>query len=119
MEGNFIQFNRNNCRNCYKCIRACPVKSISFKDNHAEIFALEKMPELIKRMNIHIGIITTPVTVAQSVCDMLVGAGVKAIWNFAPTSLSVPKGIIVQNENMATGLAVLSNKLNEALQGEE
>ena len=37
MEGNFIQFNRNNCRNCYKCIRACPVKSISFKDNHAEI----------------------------------------------------------------------------------
>ncbi len=37
MEGNFIQFNRNNCQNCYKCIRACPVKSISFRDNHAEI----------------------------------------------------------------------------------
>ncbi len=84
-----------------------------------QIFALEKMPEIIKRMNIHIGIITTPVAAAQNVCDMLAGAGIRAVWNFAPTSLVVPKGIIVQNENMATGLAVLSNKLNEALQGEE
>lgn len=79
------------------------------------IFHIEKMPELIKRMNIHIGIITTPEDKAQAVCDALVKSGVLAVWNFAPITLNVPKGIIVQNENMATGLAVLSSKLNDNL----
>ena len=37
MSENYIQFNRETCRNCYKCIRACPVKSIAFKDNRAQI----------------------------------------------------------------------------------
>ncbi len=79
------------------------------------IFAIEKLPELIKRMNIHIGIITTPAHTAQDICDVLVENGVQAIWNFAPTSLTVPDDIIVQNENMATSLAILSNKLNEKM----
>ena len=38
-------------------------------------------------------------------------AGIKAIWNFAPTHLDVPENILVQNENMATSLAVLSMHL--------
>lgn len=32
-----INFTRANCRNCYKCIRACPVKAIRMKNNQAEI----------------------------------------------------------------------------------
>lgn len=32
-----INFTRANCKNCYKCIRACPVKAIRMKDNQAEI----------------------------------------------------------------------------------
>ena len=55
-----------------------------------------------------------PNTSAQEVCDLLVKSGIKAIWNFAPTSLNVPRGVIVQNENMATSLAVLCSKMNEA-----
>ncbi len=79
------------------------------------IFHLSRLPELVKRMNIHIGIITTPKSVAQQTCDLLVNSGVLAIWNFAPTTLKAPEGIIIQNENMAAGLAVLSNKLNKSL----
>ena len=30
-----------NCKNCYKCIRHCPVKSIKFSDNQANIIADE------------------------------------------------------------------------------
>ena len=85
--------------------------------NGKTIFHVDKLPELTKRMNIHIGIITAPAENAQSICDTLVKSGVLAIWNFAPVSLTVPKGIIVQNENMATSLAILSNKLNEVLRG--
>ena len=79
------------------------------------IYHVDQMPEMLQEMDIHIGIITTPARYAQETCNVLVACGVKGIWNFAPTSLNVPKNIIVQNENMATSLAVLSNKLNEQL----
>jgi redox-sensing transcriptional repressor len=49
-----------------------------------------------------------PATVAQTVCDELVSHGVRAIWNFAPTILRVPEGVQVENENLASSLAVLS-----------
>ncbi|MFW6298447.1 MAG: [Fe-Fe] hydrogenase large subunit C-terminal domain-containing protein, partial [Bacillota bacterium] len=32
-----IRTQANDCENCYKCIRTCPVKAISFKDNQAQI----------------------------------------------------------------------------------
>ncbi len=79
------------------------------------IYNIDKIEEMVSKYDIAIGIITTPAQFAQATCDRLVKCGVKAIWNFAPTSLTVPKDIIVQNENMATSLAILSNKLNEAM----
>ncbi len=32
-----LNFTVNDCRNCYKCIRVCPVKALRFKDGKAEI----------------------------------------------------------------------------------
>lgn len=32
-----LESKKNNCKNCYKCIRGCPMKSISFMDNQASI----------------------------------------------------------------------------------
>ena len=69
----------------------------------------------MKENNIHIGIITVPARVAQETCDKLVAAGIRGIWNFTSAVLEVPEGIIVQNENMASSLAILSNKLKELL----
>ena len=43
----------------------------------------------------------------------------KAIWNFAPVHLDVPEHILVQNENMATSLAVLSVHLRAQLTEEK
>ena len=33
----FLQLRKSNCKNCYKCIRNCPVKSIKFADGQANI----------------------------------------------------------------------------------
>lgn len=33
----YIQLKKSNCKNCYKCIRNCPVKSIRFADHQAHI----------------------------------------------------------------------------------
>ena len=32
-----LNFSKANCKNCYKCLRSCPVKAIRFKNNQAEI----------------------------------------------------------------------------------
>lgn len=32
-----IQFKEVNCKNCYKCIRNCPVKAISLRNDHAQV----------------------------------------------------------------------------------
>ena len=83
--------------------------------NGIPIFPVEKLPGIAKRLKIHIGIITVPSPHAQKVCDMLVDAGVLAVWNFAATVLKVPEGILVQNENMASSLALLCNHLSQRL----
>lgn len=83
--------------------------------NGKQILSVEKMKDLCKRLNVHIGIITVPPESAQLVCDMLIESGILAIWNFSSTHLSVPKHILVQNENIATSLAVLSKHLAEKI----
>lgn len=75
------------------------------------VFSLEKLENLCGRMGIRIGIITVPAESAQFICDRMVSGRIKAIWNFAPVHLAVPDGIWVQNENMASSLALLSNHL--------
>lgn len=37
----FIRLKKSNCKNCYKCIRNCPVKSIRFSGNQAHIVSDE------------------------------------------------------------------------------
>ena len=80
--------------------------------NNIEILPLDTLEEFCKKNEIHIGIITVPHQFAQEVCDKLVEAGVKAIWNFAPTKLNVSEDILIQNENMASSLAILCRHLN-------
>ena len=33
----YLRLKKSNCKNCYKCIRQCPVKSIKFQNNQAHI----------------------------------------------------------------------------------
>jgi redox-sensing transcriptional repressor len=84
-------------------------------ENGRPIMPLEALKETCQRLGVRIGIITVPAPAAQGVCELLIDAGVLAIWNFAPVRLVVPEGILVQNENMASALAILSNHLAEKM----
>lgn len=75
------------------------------------ILPMEHLKKFCDEHKVRMGIITVPAVHAQSVCDQLIACGIKAVWNFAPTHLDVPGNILVQNENMATSLAVLSMHL--------
>jgi len=83
-----------------------------------EVFDISRLPDLAQRLHTLVGIITTPPEAAQSVADILVVSGLRAIWNLAPASLSVPEGIIVQNEELFSSLAILSSKLESAMKAE-
>ncbi len=80
-----------------------------------EIHSLDFLPDFCRENGVRIGVITTPAICAQEVSDLLVSAGIKAIWNFAPAHIYVPDGVLVQNENMACSLSLLSKHLNEML----
>lgn len=80
------------------------------------IYPMDKLEDLCKRLQIHMGIITVPADAAQEVCDQLVNAGIVAIWNFAPAHIWTPDDIYVKSENMASSLAVISNYLKVRMQ---
>ena len=75
------------------------------------IYPMDQLESFCRANKVLMGIITVPTQYAQGVCDQLIACGIKAVWNFAPTHLEVPEHILVQNENMATSLAVLSMHL--------
>ena len=86
--------------------------------DNENIYDISRLKEICSLYKVKIGIITVPDTSAQVVCDALVESGIMAIWNFAPIHLKAPDEILVQNENMASSLALLSNHLREKMAGE-
>lgn len=83
-------------------------EQISNETNDLRIKPMFELNDFCKQYNVKIAIITVPESQAQSVCDLLISCNVKAIWNFSPTKLNVPDGILVKNENVAASLAVLA-----------
>ena len=93
-------------------LAAFDVKPPSEKTEEGKpIYPMEQLQSFCKANKVLMGIITVPAEHAQDACNQLIDCGIKAIWNFAPAHLEVPANILVQNENMATSLAVLSMHL--------
>ncbi len=81
------------------------------KCNNKNILHISNLKKVVKEKNVQIGIITVPKEVAQEVCDLMIESGIKAIWNFAPTNLKIPKDIVIKNEDLSTSLAVLIKQI--------
>ena len=77
-----------------------------------KVFAVTRLANLVQRTKVKIGILTVPAAAAQTTAELMVAAGIEAIWNFAPIKIKVAENIIVQHENLASSLAVLSKKVN-------
>ena len=88
-------------------------------DEGKPVYHISELAKFCRTHKVLMGIITTPAEAAQEVADQLIAGGIKAIWNFAPTHLDVPSNILVQNENMATSLAVLSVHLQAQIKEEK
>jgi redox-sensing transcriptional repressor len=63
-----------------------------------------ELGKAIREAGIRVAMVCVPAAVAQTVTTQLVEAGVKAILNYAPISLSVPVGVRVQYLDPSIGL---------------
>ena len=82
--------------------------------NGKKIFSPDKLGNLCRRLNIRIGIITVPANQAQSVCDLMVAGGIRAIWNFSPANLTAPAKVVIKNESLVASFVVLSQMLAQS-----
>ena len=76
-----------------------------------QVYHTAQLSGIIASQNLKIAVLAVPAEVAQGITDTLVAAGIKAIWNFAPVNLNVPADVIVQKEDISSGLAELCAKL--------
>ncbi len=72
---------------------------------------IDRMVEIIKRNEIKLAVLAVPAHAAQKITDIMVNAGIRAIWNFAPIRLEVPPNVDVRQENLLVGLLALSYHL--------
>ncbi|MDT9594805.1 redox-sensing transcriptional repressor Rex [Nocardioides zeae] len=73
-----------------------------------EVRDVAELERVVAELDVAIGVVATPATAAQEVADRLVGAGVAAILNFAPTVLTVPEGVEVRKVDLSTELQILA-----------
>ena len=60
---------------------------------------------------VSIAIVAVPFENAQDVADTLVESNIKAIWNFTPYRIKVPRNIVLQNTSIYSDLALMYNRM--------
>ena len=75
------------------------------------ILGMDSLPDYIKNNQVDIAAITVPKEMATETAAKLVKCGIKAIWNFAPVDLRLPKDVIVETIHLSDTLMRLSYSL--------
>ncbi len=88
-------------------------ETLYFGKNRTPVYSMTDFKQFCEKNGVRIGIITVGAGSAQQVCDEMLAAGIKAIWNFAPCRLDVPDEICLIQENLALSLAYLNSQLTQ------
>lgn len=75
------------------------------------VFDLDRLPDLVERLHIHLGVLAVPAEVAQEATNVMILSGIKAIWNFSGVKLELAPEVLVEDVDLSASLAVLSSKL--------
>ncbi|HEY5040104.1 MAG TPA: redox-sensing transcriptional repressor Rex [bacterium] len=84
-----------------------------------KIWGIPAIRQVVREKKIEIGVIAVPASQAQRVADDLVDAGIRAILNFAPCALSVPKSVLVRGVDLASELEHLTYFLEKSRKSEK
>jgi redox-sensing transcriptional repressor len=78
------------------------------------IWAAPAIRQVVREKKIEIGVVAVPASQAQRVADDLVDGGIRAILNFAPCVLTVPKSVLVRGVDLASELEHLTYFLEKS-----
>lgn len=78
------------------------------------IFPMSKLPDLVRRMRVQIGILAVPDAAAQAAAEACYAAGIRGLWNFTAARLQVGMDAVVEDVDLAQSLAMLSHRLSAA-----
>jgi redox-sensing transcriptional repressor len=74
---------------------------------------VDQLAEVIRRESIDVMVIAVPAKAAQRVLNQVMSAGIKAVLNFAPVSLTARRGVKVKTVDLTTSLESLSYFLSQ------
>lgn len=77
--------------------------------------AMAELERDVKRDETLIAVLAIPADDAQAVVDRIIGAGIRAILNFAPAQIQVPSNVSLKTVNMAMELEGLSYALTNMM----
>jgi redox-sensing transcriptional repressor len=80
--------------------------------NGLTINHVDELEEIVKERDVHVGLIATPASAAQSVANQLVLAGINGILNFAPIQIQVPDCCHVENVDFTIKLDAIAYHLS-------
>lgn len=75
------------------------------------IWDISDVKRKLKGQGVELAILCVPSSCAQSVADLLIDCGIRAILNFAPVSIKSPDSVIVRQIDVAANLAILSSMI--------
>lgn len=75
--------------------------------NGVPVYPMADMQEQLTVQQIEVAILTVPASVAQSVADQMITAGVKGILNFTPMRIAAPETVRIQNVDLTNELQTL------------
>lgn len=78
-----------------------------------KIMSMEELPKFLQENKVDIATLTIPKTSVESVADVLVENGIRALWNYAHTDLNLryTKNVVVENVHLSESLMRLSYNL--------
>jgi redox-sensing transcriptional repressor len=72
---------------------------------------VNELESVLSKVDCNIGVLAVPARAAQGVAERLAALGVRALLNFAPTSLHLREPVMVRNIDLAGELSILTHRL--------
>jgi redox-sensing transcriptional repressor len=82
-------------------------------DEQIAVHDVDRLAAVIREEAIDVMVIAVPAKVAQRVLNQVTSAGIKAVLNFAPVSLTARRGVKVKTVDLTTSLESLSYFLSQ------
>lgn len=79
------------------------------------IYDFSELPSRQRSTGVSIAIIAVPFENAQDVANALIDSNIKAIWNFTPYRIKVPRNIVLQNTSIYSDLALMYNRMESSV----